>query len=940
MKSNARRKGGSVATTVGGIVVEASSRKARRKEQRQARKKQHHPTSKIRRHDVDVARASDYGVRPGEEMNPRDDDDDHVADLKSSKRIKFSDDMSIPPSVENHVVPAGSKSSPPSRESSSHSQPAEGGGHDSRRNTIIKAKNRYYENLDDETLTALRQDDREIEYLESNLGVKSNSNKKKKNGGGSLGLSSNSSKAKKKLRREYASAFSGYGEDFGDFLDDLDRLDDNVGTKRGAVEASSGGEDDESMNSEYDGNCIDDSDSDTEDTPSEDTADHDVSLTYRPTIGEDIYGNKIDPSHGQATKPSKYVPPHLRKKPSDQVADGTAPADNHQGVSKRYKSTVAADPETITLIQRQINNALNRLSDQTLESVSKSIASIYSTCPFHDVNDCLWKNIQSACVPHHMIMSGLIPLYIGAISGVHWLGGDGIQIGGCLVEWSVTNLIDSLNKGRKFGGNSSNVADEEEHEMINKEASNLLLIVCYLYNYGVIHCTLIYDLVRDFIHNFTEIDVEGLLIILSHCGQQLRADDPTALREIVLMVKDRSQTAADKGDTTRDENSTDRKTNVADSSRIQYMVDSIIALKNNKPRKQDAVIREKSNALKKHISRIKTSASQLLVGKKSGSCLRVTLQDVLDAEAKGRWWMVGASWTGNQHHDKLWSDPDMPAEKIDNAHTSNRKLSSFSKKGLNENEDSLLALASSLRMNTDARRSIFCIVMGSTDCDDAFEKIVRGGMLKPKVERDVIRVLVHCCGEEKAYNPFYAFLTARCCEYQAKSRFTLMLTFWDAFKQLDSFSARKVANLAKLLAHFVGANDKCVTIGVLKRIDFAPTEMTEMVIIFLSIFMTALFESCDVVSTHKIFAHGTTASDSSTALKSQHVGSDNDDDDDDDTAAKTGKTKKEDLTELRESLSIFLLQYMTSSPKNVVGSKFHSNLLAAISTCGKSSVDS
>ena len=164
-------------------------------------------------------------------------------------------------------------------------------------------------------------------------------------------------------------------------------------------------------------------------------------------------------------------------------------------------------------------------------------------------------------------------------------------------------------------------------------------------------------------------------------------------------------------------------------------------------------------------------------------------------------------------------------------------------------------------MNTDTRRSIFCVVMGSSDCDDAFEKLVRQGMLKPKAERDVIRVIVHCCGEEKAFNPFYGYLAMRVCEYQAKSRFTLMLTFWDVFKNLDSFPLRKVANLAKLLAHFLlgGARDakKCyLNIGVLKRIEFSPSDMPEMVIVFLTIVMTALFEDCDVEGIEKIFTHG------------------------------------------------------------------------------------
>jgi len=794
-----------------------------------------------------------------------------------------------------------------------------------------------YANLDEDTALALRNDDAEIAALEEKL----------------LGQG-NSKKLKKKLNKEFASAFQGYGEDFGDFLDGLDLLGDKIGMGGGdggdedgdsmgsneSMDSDDGGGDDRNNDESDDEGS---SDSEEDDLPV-DTADHDVSLTYRPSSGEDIYGNKIDVSQTGAAKPSKYVPPHLRKKLNqEQAADSVDDVANTDATATPTASTtiIAADPETIRNIQRSLNNSLNRLSDQTLESVSKSIATLYSQYPFHDINDCLWKNIQLACVPPHMIMSGLTPLYIGAMAGVHWLGGDGIQLGGCLVEWSVKKLHDWLVLGRQVKGNQEEEGGQKQ-DMINKEASNLLLIVCYLYNYGVIHCTLIYDLVRDFIRNFTEIDVEALLIILSHCGQQLRSDDPSALREIVLLVKDRAQKADNDSTTSAVNNGNANNDNIADSSRIQYMVDTIIELKNNKPRKQDAVIRFKTNALKKCIGRIKTAASQLLAGKKSGSCLQVTLQDVLDAETKGRWWRVGASWAGNQQAGKLWDENDTDGQSFhqESNDLGNKNNESYSSSNKTSNEDSLLTLASSQRMNTDARRSIFCIVMGSSDCDDAFEKLVRQGMLKPKAERDVIRVIVHCCGEEKAFNPFYAFLAMRVCEYQAKSRFTLMLTFWDAFKQLETFSVRKVANLAKLLAHLIGLSDgnKCVTIGVLKRIEFSPSDMPEMITVFLSIFMTALFESCDVESIQTIFAHGTTTTDSSSAGKKRHVESESDDDDE--SSRKVQTTKREDLSDLRESLSVFLLQYMKSSPKNAEGSEFHSNLSAAISTCDETNVAS
>ena len=1026
MKSKTRRisSGGGG----GGIVVEATNRKARRKELRTLAKKKKHQSSTAK-HNKESTSSSKREL------------DTTTTDANSSrnnKRVKISSNVQVKtiPSVKNHI-PIGLKKKKKKSSKYNSTSNSDDSSNDEYYNTNNNNKlSKYYDNLDEETAIALHADDVEISYLESNLGInnKKKSSKKstkellnreysKNEGFGNdfgdflmdldnlvdrcvgndneeeeddsssdgsddsasskaseedgnntkpsttydsdessssskvpqlqedpyanldeemalalrnddaeiaaleekLGLAE-SVKSKKKLKKEFARDM---GDDFGDFLDGLDKLGDTIQRKddkqyNQSMDSDDSNGSDGAQNASEEDDESDSSEDSEEEEELEDTADHDASLTYRPTSGEDIYGNKIDSTENDSKKPTKYIPPHLRKKLNNQEAE-TAEDDDNDDKSSNKIPVITADPETIQHIQRQLNNILNRLSIQTIESVSKSLSKLYATYPFHDVNDCLWKNIQSACCPPYMIMSGLIPLYIGSMAGVHWLGGDSIQLGGNLVELSITKLFNSLNKGRSKS--NSEGGDAQENELINKEASNLLLIVCYLYNYGVIHCSLIYDLIRDFIANFTEIDVESLLLVLSHCGQQLRSDDPSALKEIVLLVKDRAQKAV----------SDDEDSAAADTSRIQYMVDTITELKNNKPRKQDVVLREKTNAIKKCVGRVKTSASQLLAGKKSGSCLRVTLQDILQAETKGRWWLVGASWVGNQHHEHLF-DNKSTLEEAEYEGTGGNRSKSSSKKSSNE-EDSLLALASSQRMNTDARRSIFCIIMGSTDCNDAFEKLIRSGNLKPKAERDVIRVIVHCCGEEKAYNPYYAFLATRCCEYQGKSRFTLMLTFYDVFKMIDTYSVRKIANLAKLLAHLIGSSDKCLTIGVLKRIDFSPSDMSETIIFFLSIFMTTLFDSCDVDDVVQIFSHGIAEQSNSIATKKKRkkkISAFDSDDDSEDGNNKAQTSKKEDLSELRESLSVFLLQYMKQSPLNIEGSNFQACLSSAISTCEQS----
>ena len=44
----------------------------------------------------------------------------------------------------------------------------------------------------------------------------------------------------------------------------------------------------------------------------------------------------------------------------------------------------------------------------------------------------------------------------------------------------------------------------------------------------------------------------------------------------------------------------------------------------------------------------------------------------------------------------------------------------------------------------DVRRAVFCVVMGSEDCVDAVEKLLRLG-LRGEQEREVARVTVECC---------------------------------------------------------------------------------------------------------------------------------------------------------------------------------------------------
>ena len=78
----------------------------------------------------------------------------------------------------------------------------------------------------------------------------------------------------------------------------------------------------------------------------------------------------------------------------------------------------------------------------------------------------------------------------------------------------------------------------------------------------------------------------------------------------------------------------------------------------------------------------------------SNEPLRVGFSDLLDADKKGKWWLVGAGWTGNPLLDRK----EVPLER--------RK-----REPEVEDEVKLLEVAKRQGMNQDVRLSIFFVLM-------------------------------------------------------------------------------------------------------------------------------------------------------------------------------------------------------------------------------------
>ena len=182
-------------------------------------------------------------------------------------------------------------------------------------------------------------------------------------------------------------------------------------------------------------------------------------------------------------------------------------------------------------------------------------------------------------------------------------------------------------------------------------------------------------------------------------GQQLRQDDPTALKSIIQIVH--SKLPPDTG---------------ALSSRTRFMVETLSNLKNNKVKKAassgagvetiDRLKKFLSGLSKKrhgtsplyHPSHFLTRLTMRTV--LSHEPLRVSLDDLHNAESRGKWWLVGAAWGG-----------DPLAEHQEAQRGTHGKTAVVEGEAASEN--ALLKLARKQGMNTEIRRGIFVVLMSS-----------------------------------------------------------------------------------------------------------------------------------------------------------------------------------------------------------------------------------
>ena len=181
----------------------------------------------------------------------------------------------------------------------------------------------------------------------------------------------------------------------------------------------------------------------------------------------------------------------------------------------------------------------------------------------------------------------------------------------------------------------------------SKRSQNLLLLLVYLYSFGVLTRKLIFDVIRKLIARadgeagdsgasagWAEADVEELLVALSHCGFALRRDDPRALGEIVKLIAQKANAAVA---ATKSTALAHGAGSAALGNRMQYLIDMIVDLKNNRERAKTVQVKDRVLRLSSWLNQVSltssSSSSSLFV---CVVCLPMTREHIISRRSSYR----------------------------------------------------------------------------------------------------------------------------------------------------------------------------------------------------------------------------------------------------------------------------------------------------------------
>lgn len=496
----------------------------------------------------------------------------------------------------------------------------------------------------------------------------------------------------------------------------------------------------------------------------------------------------VAPTTGNSTV-AKYVPPSLRK---------------------------AAGSEDNTALRRRLQGLLNRLTESSIQGILKEVEGVYAAHPRGLVTSLLVEAIMAQISNTATLSDTFFVLNGSFVAALYKVIGESFG------SHIVTRIVEDF---RQEYANAKEVLAGGS-QVVPKPPSNLVNFLSNLYVFQVVGCSLIFDFIRLLLDEMSELNTELLLRVVRTSGKLLRKDDPQALKEVAGSLQS-TLAAIDPKQVTE---------------RTRFMVDTITDLKNNKLKaglQESAIITQHVTTMKKFLGTLNTRRST------TTGPLRIGLKDIEESQAKGKWWLVGASFAGKTETP---SDGEPGKEEVSDEETSDDE-------DLDLFFPDYIRVAKEQGMKTDTQHAIFAALAGASDHNDAYIRFQKLSLNKNH-RREVAFVLIQAAGAEQPYNPYYALVAKKMCG-DGRIRFAFQDRLWYLFRRLGEsvfeedgdedeeedavgLGEDRLANIGRMAGSLVASSS--LSIKVLKCLDIP--SIKKKTSLFLEQMMAAIFRDC------------------------------------------------------------------------------------------------
>ena len=163
------------------------------------------------------------------------------------------------------------------------------------------------------------------------------------------------------------------------------------------------------------------------------------------------------------------------------------------------RASIPSDEEGLRQLRRQIQGLLNRLSEANILGVLSDVEKLYQDKPRHDVSTTLIELLMVLLSDPTILQDTFIILHAGFMAGVYKI--IGTDFGAQIVQ-RIVEEFDRIFVTRTNG------------DMNGKKLTNLISLLSELYNFQIVGSGLIYDFIRIFLGELSELNVELLLKVI------------------------------------------------------------------------------------------------------------------------------------------------------------------------------------------------------------------------------------------------------------------------------------------------------------------------------------------------------------------------------------------------------------------------------------------